>query len=76
MSAVDDALDDAGVVPQVDKGKMAPLLTPAGDPPAHADPLAGVVGAEPPAVAGAQPRARAGSRSGRWLLAGCHSLNL
>ena len=33
--AVDDALDDAGVVPQVDEGQVLPVLAPAGHPAAE-----------------------------------------
>ena len=43
---VDHALDDAGVVAQVDEGEMLTVLTPASDPSADADGLADVLGSE------------------------------
>src|SRR5206468_11972999 len=54
--SVDDALDDAGVVAQIDEREVLAVLAPAADPPAQRHRPADVVGAEVAAPIGAHRR--------------------
>src|SRR5207249_1175214 len=63
VGAGHDALDDAGVVPEVDEGEMLTVLAPAGHPAADRDLAPGVGRTEPAAVVGAQGRVSRHERS-------------